>query len=241
MLEAEKGADANAWIASFGDLVTLLMTFFVLIISMSVIKMDDVVETINNNKGLGDNLVSADLKETGFFDEEVMSKVQLLMEEENEIPPPVEDIELLYDSVVVFISDNRLTQVIDLENITNGFVIRIRTDVLFEPGNPRPKDEYLYLLDEIADLLHSVSSDVRIEGHTDDAYSENIFEDIRLSVARATSVCTYLVDKGSIEPARFGVAGYGRHRPLLPNIDDENRAKNRRVEIIIKEKGPEDG
>jgi len=239
MNNEEKGADPNAWIASFGDLITLLMTFFVLIISMSVIKMDDVAEAINDNKGLGDNLVSADLKETGFFDDEVMSKVQLLMEE-NELPPRVDDIEQLYEAVVVFISNNSLTNVIDLEKIKNGFVIRIRTDVLFEPGDPRPKNEYVHLLDEIADLLKRVSSDVRIEGHTDDVYSENILEDIRLSVARATSVCTYLVDKGALDPSRFGVAGYGRHRPLLPNIDDENRSKNRRVEIIIKEKGPED-
>ncbi len=68
----ESKVDPNAWVTSFGDLITLLMTFFVLIISMSTIKMEDVVEVINNNNGLGDNIVSADLKETGFFEEKVI-------------------------------------------------------------------------------------------------------------------------------------------------------------------------
>ncbi len=240
MEEEESGSDANAWVASFGDLITLLMTFFVLIISMSVIKMDEIVEAINNNNGLGDNLVSADLKETGIFEEQVMSRVQLLMDEDS-LPPPLDDIEILYDSVVLFISDNSLDNVIDLEKTKNGFVIRIRADILFEPGNPRPKEEFLYLLDEIAQLLSEFPNDVRIEGHTDDRYSEDIYEDIRLSVTRATTVCRYLVDKGDMDPSRIGVAGYGKHRPLLPNIDEENRAMNRRVEIIVKEQRTEDG
>lgn len=239
-MEEEKGADANAWVASFGDLITLLMTFFVLIISMSVIKMDEIVEAINKNDGLGDNLVSADLKETGLFEKQTMSKVQLLMDEE-ELPPPRDDIEYLYDSVVVFVSDNSLGNVIDLEKTRNGFVIRIRADILFEPGNVKPKEQYLYLLDEIAGLLSAVSNDVRIEGHTDDRYSEDIYKDIRLSVSRATSVCGYLVESGGMDPSRIGVAGYGKLRPLYPNIDDENRAMNRRVEIVVKEQGLEDG
>jgi chemotaxis protein MotB len=131
--------------------------------------------------------------------------------------------------------------VIDLEKTRNGFIIRIKADILFDPGNPRPKDQYLYLLDEISELLSVVSNDVRIEGHTDDSYTEDIYEDIRFSVSRATSVCRYLVDRGDMDPSRIGVAGYGRHRPLFPNIDEENRAMNRRVEIIVKEEGPEDG
>ncbi|MDR4505514.1 MAG: OmpA family protein [Candidatus Scalindua sp.] len=239
-MEEEKGADANAWVASFGDLITLLMTFFVLIISMSVIKMDEIVEAINKNDGLGDNLVSADLKETGIFEKQTMSKIQLLMEGDG-LPPPLEDIEFLHDSVVVFVSENSLDNVIDLEKTRNGFIIRIRADILFDPGNTKPKDQYLYLLDEIAELLGAVSNDVRIEGHTDDRYSEDVYEDIRLSVSRATSICGYFVDRWNMDPSRIGVAGYGKHRPLFPNIDEENRAMNRRVEIIVKEQGQEDG
>ncbi|GJQ58267.1 MAG: hypothetical protein D8M57_02735 [Candidatus Scalindua sp. AMX11] len=240
MEEEEKGADANAWVASFGDLITLLMTFFVLIISMSIIKMDEIVEAINRNNGTGDNLVSADMKETGIFEEQVMSKVQLLMDEDD-LPPPLDNIEFLYDSVVIFISEKDLVNVIDLEKTRDGFIIRIRADILFETGNPRPKEQYLYLLDEIAQLLSVVSNDVRIEGHTDDHYSKDRYADIKLSVSRATNVCRYLVDSGDINPSRIGVAGYGKLRPLFPNIDEENRAKNRRVEIIVKEQGAADG
>lgn len=235
----ESKVDPNAWVTSFGDLITLLMTFFVLIISMSTIKMEDVVEVINNNNGLGDNLVSADLKEAGFFKEKVMSKVQLLMYEDN-IPPPINDIDLMYEAIVVFISENKLTKVIELERTKNGFRIRIRADILFASGESMPQKEYRYLLDEIAELLSVVKNDVRVEGHTDDRYSDEFYTDIRLSTARATNVCEYFVNEWMLDPARFGIAGYGRYQPLLPNIDEENRAKNRRVEIIIKE-GSKDG
>ncbi len=202
--------------------------------------MDEIVEAINNNKGEGDNLVSADLKETGLLEDKIMSRVQISMDGDA-LPPPTDNIEFLYDSVVVFINENSLDNVIDLDKTRNGFKIRIRTDILFDSGSSIPKDRYLYLLDEIAELLSVVTNDVRVDGHTDDRYSDDMYEDIRLSVSRATSVCSYLVDNGDIDPSRFGVAGYGKHRPLFPNIDNENRAMNRRVEIIVKGEVSENG
>lgn len=233
-MEEEKKRDPNEWALAFGDMITLLMTFFILIIAMSTIKMEDIVEGINSNDGLGDNLVSASLKEAGLLNEKIASQAKLMIDY-SEPPPPVDGADYVREAMVVFVSENELTRVIDLEKAKEGFMIRIRADILFDKGVAKLRKEYLYLLDNIAELLSMVPNDVRIDGHTDDRYTENDYTDNKLSIVRATNVCRYFVEEWMLTPARFGIAGYGRYRPLLPNISEENRARNRRVEIIIKE------
>lgn len=233
-MEEEKKSDPNEWALAYGDMITLLMTFFILIIAMSTIKMEDIVDGINNNDGLGDNLISASLKETGLLDEKIASQAKLMIDY-NEPPPPVDGTDYVREAMVVFVSENELTRIIDLEKAKEGFMIRIRADILFDKGVAKLRKEYLYLLDNIAELLSMVPNDVRIDGHTDDRYTENDYTDNKLSIVRATNVCRYFVEEWMLTPARFGIAGYGRYRPLLPNISEENRARNRRVEIVIKE------
>jgi chemotaxis protein MotB len=125
--------------------------------------------------------------------------------------------------------------VIDLKRTEEGFTITIRADILFESGGAELKEEYLYLFDMLSELLSRVTNDVKITGHTDDRYSDDEYTDSKLSIARATGICRYFVEEGMLGSARFGVSGYGRYRPRLPNISGYNRAKNRRVEIIIEE------
>jgi outer membrane protein OmpA-like peptidoglycan-associated protein len=71
---------------------------------------------------------------------------------------------------------------------------------------------------------------VRIEGHTDDVGKDELNK--RLSLQRAGSVMEYLVSRG-IAPKRIVTAGYGKNRPIVPNVTPENRAKNRRVELTL--------
>lgn len=233
MDDEEKKGDPNAWALAFGDMITLLMTFFVMIISMSTIKMDDVAEEINAEEGLGDNIVRSELKQSGLFNNIVLSRTQLMMDE-NELPPPVSDLESVKDSMIVFITENDLTRVIDLEMTRKGFSIRISADILFDQDKSILKEDYMFLLNNISGLLSAIINNVRIDGHTDNSNSDNYYNR-KLSIARATSVCNYLIDSNTLEPERFAVAGYASHKPLVPNNNAENLARNRRVEIVIKE------
>lgn len=233
-MEEEKKKNKDEWALAFGDMITLLMTFFVLIISMSTIKMDDITEKINKNVGYGDNLIMAELRETGMYKEDIMSILKLKTKKD-ELPPPapVKDLELLRDEMVIFVTENKLARVIDLGKTKEGFSIGISADILFDPGGAILKKEYLFLLNNIADLLDTVENDVRIDGHTDDSNTDEYYNN-KLSIARATSVCSYIMVEGMLEPARFAVSGHGSYRSLLPNNSEKNRAKNRRVEITIK-------
>ncbi len=233
-MEDENKVDPNAWVLVYGDLITLLMTFFVLIISLTEMNNESVAEMLNFNKGIGRNFVSAELRDTGLFDEKVVNKTKLDLEDD-ELPSPINDLDLISEELVIFITKNDLAKAVDLKRTEMGFMIIIRADILFESGGAELRDKYLYLLDELAELLSKTTNDVKITGHTDDRYSDNDNVGDKLSIARAARVCGYFIEDGMLEPVRFGVVGYGSHRPRLPNISKHNRAKNRRVEIIIEE------
>ena len=233
-MEDEGKADPNAWVLTYGDLITLLMTFFVLIISFSTIDMSRLAAVANFSKGIGDHVVSADLRETGLFEEKIVSRSRIHIDKP-ELPSPINDLDLISDAIVVFITESELAAKIDLKRTREGFTIVLGADLLFESGSEELTKEYLYLLDGLAELLSKVVNDIKITGYTDDRYSDDDYVDSKISIARATSVCRYFVEDGMLEPSRFGVSGSGRYKPRLPNISESNRAKNRRVEIVIEE------
>ncbi|MBT6562462.1 MAG: OmpA family protein [Candidatus Scalindua sp.] len=232
-MEDEPKKDPNEWALAYGDMITLLMTFFVLIIAMSGPKTDG-NEMMKANDGTGDNLVVPDLKDSGIFNDKVRSKTMTVVEADDFLPP-ISDLELIQEDMVVFMAENELFNVIDLMKTEEGFTIRIKADILFDSGDQSLKKEYLYLLDKIAELLSVIPNNVRIEGHTDDRYNDDINTGNRLSISRASRVCDYMIGAEMLLSSRFGVTGHGRNRPIYPNINEQNRAVNRRVEIIIQE------
>lgn len=232
-MEEEKKGDPNEWALAYGDMITLLMTFFVLIIAMSSTSKD-IPEERNDAKGTGDNLIVADLKDSGIFREKIRSKSRILLEADD-LLPPISDLDLIKEDLIVFMTENKLFNVIDLMKTREGFTIRISTDILFDSGETTLKVENIYLLDKIAELLSVIPNNVRIDGHTDDRYTDDNDAGNRLSIARASRVCDYVIEEEMLATARFGVSGFGRYRPLRPNSNERNRAKNRRVEIIIEE------
>ncbi len=232
-MEEEKKGNPNEWALAYGDMITLLMTFFVLIIAMSS-SSEEVIKKRNNNKGTGDNLIVAELKDSGLFAGRVRCKSRILLDSDDFLPP-ISDLDLIREDLVVFMTENKLFNVIDLMKTKEGFTIRISADILFDSGKTALKVENIYLLDKIAELLSVIPNNVRIDGHTDDRYTDDNDAGNRLSIARASRVCDYVIAEEMLATARFGVAGFGRYRPLRPNSNERNRAKNRRVEIIIEE------
>ncbi len=235
-MEEEPKKDPNEWALAYGDMITLLMTFFVLIIAMSSPKTDEESAMVmKKSSGTGENLMVATLKETGIFQDKVRSKAKTDINADDYLPP-ISDLELVREDLVIFMTENELFDVIDLLTTEEGFTIRIKADILFDSGDISLRLDYLYLLDKIAEMLAVISNKVMIEGHTDDRYSDDNKAGNTLSIARASRICEYIIAEEMLSSSRFGVAGHGRFRPLFPNTNDHNRALNRRVEVIIKEK-----
>ncbi|MGQ3685462.1 MAG: OmpA/MotB family protein [Candidatus Loosdrechtia sp.] len=230
----EKKEDPNAWALTYSDMITLLMTFFVLIIAMNPYKIEGVFVAVKGDENLVINTIAADLKDSGIFDTKATDRLRINVEADN-LPPPGIDLDMVRDEMVEFMTENELFNVVDLLKTREGFMIRIRADILFEAGEIALKKENRQLLDKIAWMLKVIPNNVRIDGHTDDQYSADSDSDIRLSIARASAVCSYLAGKEMHRSARFSVSGYGSYRPLFPNSSENNRSRNRRVEIVIKE------
>ena len=124
-----------------------------------------------------------------------------------------------------------------LEMAEKGLAIIFLAEVLFDSGKADIKEEAYGALQKIAKILNENVADrnIGIEGHTDNEpikYS-GWKSNWELSTARATSVLHYLEDEKALDPKRLSATGYGQHRPVASNDDEEGRRQNRRVEIVI--------
>jgi len=122
-----------------------------------------------------------------------------------------------------------------LQKSNSGIVITLADRIMFSSGAVEVNPKIYKILDQIALLIKRCKNDVRIEGHTDNIpvnqgrYSSNWM----ISSLRAVNVLKYFVEKGKISPDRLSAEGFGEYHPVALNDTDENRAKNRRVNIVF--------
>lgn len=125
-----------------------------------------------------------------------------------------------------------------VEETESRIKITLPAPVLFDIGNADVKSETGQILSEISKPLKESKYPITVEGHTDNIpmsggkYKSNW----HLSAARAFAVLNYFTDKEGISPARMSALGYGEYRPVASNDTEEDRAKNRRIDIILVKK-----
>jgi len=107
--------------------------------------------------------------------------------------------------------------------------------LLFEFGKASIRPNGLPILGKLADVIQSTPYRARVEGHTDNVpiHTRQFPSNWELSIARAVNVVKYLAEVKKIDPSRLSAVGYGESRPVGPNNSRANRAKNRRVEIVL--------
>ncbi|HNV68204.1 MAG TPA: flagellar motor protein MotB [Candidatus Ozemobacteraceae bacterium] len=226
------GPGAPEWMLTYGDMVTLLLCFFVLLFAYSttdIVKIKAVQQSmndafsfsfsINNQSGSAQRVVPGG---KGFVN---MPNAANMMP----IPKIVQRAKKLLGKVSI--RDN-------LEIVAGKQDVRLRvpSGVMFERGFAVLKPQAKELLDALSPLLTEVpDNDIQIDGHTDDAPLSNpqFPSNWELSTARASAVARHFIEEHEINPKRFCVRGFASFQPLYPNDTDENRAKNRRVEIVL--------
>ena len=121
-----------------------------------------------------------------------------------------------------------------LEVTTSRIKLTFSSPILFDSGSADLKDSAREVLNPVAASLMKMENKIIVEGHTDSArmLGRKFASNRELSIMRAFSVINYLVKKG-VQPARVTAFGYGEFRPVALNDSDENRLKNRRIEMII--------
>jgi len=258
-----------AWVVTFADLMSLLMCFFVLLLSFSEIDAQkfkqiagelsaafgvqrDVpaVEVPMGTSIIFDNFSSApaeptvinEIKQTttdqkpevdtlrGAVDSAALAEATKAAKaaEQEKIQEQLEQLRKVLEPAL---NDGRIAVTQEQHRI----VIRVEEKGSFPSGSAKLTWEFESLLLEIAEVLASIPGELTIEGHTDNVpiSTDRFYSNWDLSAARAASVANALLASGTVEPDRLAVKGLADTAARVDNDSAENRAKNRRVEIII--------
>ncbi len=143
-----------------------------------------------------------------------------------------------YDKLVSELSEEIKKGEIEITQLRDKLSLSMVEKILFDSGSAEIKKEGKKVLERVAEILKNVTDrEIRIEGHTDNVpigarLMEKFPTNWELSAIRATNVVRYLIEKG-VNPSYLSATGYSEFRPVAPNDTEENRAKNRRIEIVL--------
>lgn len=233
----KKPIDAGpGWLATYGDLVTLLLAFFVMMFAVSNVEQAKFDAFL---RGLGDFDNAA--AQPGIWP--ANSQEGNVAINPNVLPVPsagkglttVEDkIAEVEEKLAAAAGGLGLGENVKLETDERGLKAIITTDaVLFDSGAASLTATGGQLLERIADVLAPLGYDITVEGHSDNVpLQRGGYTNWNLSTDRAVAVLQDFIDHG-VEPERLIASGYGEYAPLDPANTAEARARNRRVEIII--------
>jgi len=139
------------------------------------------------------------------------------------------------------LKENNLDKFASIDIIPDKTVrIILTSDLLFALGKSELSNKAKNSLRKIARVIRLTPYMINVVGHTDNVpmHSYRFKSNWELSVARATTVTRFFINEIEMDPVQFVVSGYSSYRPIKPNTTAENRAKNRRVEIIISKRLP---
>jgi chemotaxis protein MotB len=215
---------------TFSDMVTLLLVFFILILSFSTIELEKFRGAMSSMKGA-----------LGVMPEHqaVYEKIRMDPYEKTEIKTFErgfrEKLEMIKEFEEMIKKEN-LGELVEVQINESGVQLRLGDRLLFDVGRAELKPEAYKVLSGIAELLKKDFETLYVEGHTDNTpiNTREFPSNWELSTARALRVLKYFYQVQHLDPKKLAAVGHGEHRPLVPNTSPENKAKNRRVEISIK-------
>jgi chemotaxis protein MotB len=230
-------ADPNAWMVTFGDLIMLLLTFFVLLLTMKSMDTGKVrtifniasvtqgpmnhsgVNTHSSPSGDGQNAPQVETLSNSRLVAEAVDLLEGIQRLKSENP----EMAAVFDLLAVS-EDQR------------GVVISLDSDHLFASGEAEIDPQKRPILDGIKETLRYVANEILIMGHTDrqPVVGGRFRSNWELSFRRALSVYEVLSAPPGLDQAHLAVGGYGDQRPLFGSDTPENRARNRRVEFILR-------
>ncbi|MFH1199370.1 MAG: flagellar motor protein MotB [Candidatus Omnitrophota bacterium] len=236
VIDVEKGWPPP-WVVSWADMVTNLMCFFIMWYALTIMKYP---KEFISYKATSTGAEAAKARE-------IIKAYEILLQQTKidkiaagdkieELSAQTQKSSAVLVGLRKFLDENSLSSKVDLNLKGDEIVITPLDDLFFDKGKADIKPQNQLLLERIAAIFRANPAMIKIEGYTDDTpilpfsyykYSDNW----QLSTARAVSVARFLIDKQGITPQMIMVSGYGPLKPVAPNSDSLNRAKNRRVEI----------
>jgi len=233
----DKGAPR--WVVTFGDLMSLLLCFFVLLLSFSEMDRQKYKmvagsmakafgiqrETKANDSPKGATMVSLS------FDQD------LVPQHKREEYIALQAMEALGEELKKALEGKLkgLEDKVEIEVNGNQTMIRLQGGATFDSGRARIKPSMVPILEEIGRRLKTTDGDIIVAGHTDNVpiYGGRFESNLKLSIGRAAEVAEFMIDQVGIPPERISTMGFGKYRPAYTNDTEDGREKNRRVEIVL--------
>lgn len=260
--QEEAPAGSPAWMATFSDLMNLLLCFFVILFSMSsvdVAKYEEVAASLSKSfsifkagdKSIGDGqLISSGMTQLNDLGEQTVEVGKSSQQEAVENADPLEEareqieaekkseLDQLYEQVTDATEKSKIEQYVDvtIDDAYTYVCLTLSGSVLFDSGSAEIVDGSYPILSRVGDILKIYDAHlIYIEGHTDNVpiHNSKFSSNNELSWARADSVWNYMVDKKKLDPVTLVSAGRSEYEPIASNKTAEGRAKNRRVTIKI--------
>jgi chemotaxis protein MotB len=241
------------WLVTYADLITLLLVFFIIMYAMSKIDMNKyevLARALNfqftksdspivGGKGIigtvGKTTSDSEANKKGDPEDQTKPNKEKEKEQADKLQQEKE-LQNLLAKVQAYIQEQKLQSQVSAADTPRGIAITLNDLLLFDLGKADLKPAAFPVLDKLATLLPTLNTTVSIEGHTDNlplspgsAYKDNW----GLSNARSLSVLRYFIYNAHLDDRKFISTGYADTKPVAENNSDENRQKNRRVEIVV--------
>ena len=223
-LEPEVLADPEAWMTTFADLISLMLTFFILLVSMSTLDktglqdistyFDQAVSVLNSGDGTEINIIRP-------------------LELQRIVTPRELMLAMRQNSNAV-LKNSTLKHNIRALIVKNRLYLRMEDAALFVKGSAKLKAKHIKALRRLARMLATSPGLISVNGHTDNRFEPNrqFADPWSLSLARAASVLHILEAEG-VSSSRLSLAGYGPSRPVSTDATVYGRERNRRVDIVV--------
>ena len=218
-------SSGGGWEIVYSGFVLILLCFFIMLSSFSTMEEAKVMQFVKSFISAVSIMPGGVKFESGTA---VVSDSASIIDNKEQLAKIWADLEDLADSF-------SLEDEIRLALTREGLVMRLSEHSLFELGVATISEEARPLLAKIGAIISKTAHFIRIEGHTDNLpiHTKMFPSNWELSTARAVNVLRYLIQNHNIDPQRLAAEGFSEYQPLVANDSKENRAKNRRVEIIF--------
>lgn len=235
--EPAGGEEAEEWVVSYMDMVTLLMIVFLTLVGMLWVDKKTRPTVVNVLQIETGHMPRADFRDT---DPPVSAPEMRDLRAQGQPLPPYVDIQphtrAVVDQWVDALRQNNLDDQVKLQVQERRVSIAIRDRLLFPSGQIEIQSNGIAVIKRLASLLRDLPGVISVEGHTDDVpiHSDRFPSNWELSAGRAASVVRALTEAG-LPAQRLRAIGYADSRPLVRGIDNESRAQNRRVTLVIED------
>lgn len=233
----------DSWLLPYADMLTLLLALFIVLFSMSEIdvkKFENLASIFKSEFSSGGGMIndgeSIVTEEDSPEEEEKDDEKDEDHDNEEEAFKEFQQLLDMQQMIEEYIVDHDLADTLATQLSGEGLLVTVRTDITFDSGSARVKENGQDIAKEMAQMISSdPPHDIVVNGHADDRPMENdeFASNWELSTMRAIQFMYLLIEESDLEPKWFSAKGYGEYHPLVENTSEENRAKNRRVEVLI--------